>query len=200
MAAARARLRRFPASRPASGLPLHIKPSHVLASATSSVCLPSRLLQLSGERRAGSGDRTLIQHGQQGMEPATSSSCLQRGQTRRILASPSHASCALRCTALHHPPPTTHHHRRPSPHCHPPSASASSPAPAPFPLLPRLTGCERHLQLGCHVRCLTSGLFAGFPHRLTEDDNYEGYFFEKGTVFVTNIWSVIDTFLCLIML
>ncbi|KAI0796928.1 cytochrome P450 [Abortiporus biennis] len=30
----------------------------------------------------------------------------------------------------------------------------------------------------------------GFPHRLTEDDEYNGYFIRKGTVVYTNIWAM----------
>lgn len=33
------------------------------------------------------------------------------------------------------------------------------------------------------------GVFClGVPHRLTQDDLHDGYFFPKGTVFITNIW------------
>lgn len=38
-----------------------------------------------------------------------------------------------------------------------------------------------------------SGFFsqtAGFPHRLTEDDYYEGYFLPKGTLVQANVWWV----------
>ncbi|KAH9977456.1 cytochrome P450, partial [Russula compacta] len=30
----------------------------------------------------------------------------------------------------------------------------------------------------------------GFPHRLTEDDYYEGYFLPKGTLVQANVWKI----------
>ncbi|EPS98973.1 hypothetical protein FOMPIDRAFT_1050972 [Fomitopsis schrenkii] len=40
------------------------------------------------------------------------------------------------------------------------------------------------------IKDAASSMYAGVPHRLTQDDLHDGYFFPKGTVFITNIWSM----------
>ena len=34
-------------------------------------------------------------------------------------------------------------------------------------------------------------MYAGVPHRLIEDDVYEGYFLPKGTIVIANIWRML---------